>query len=134
MITAFRCAPGGPPGAPLDPAELRDRAAELRASPDVIWVDLDAPTPEEEDLVLADFLPVHPLTREDITRLRRDPGGPPHFPKVEEFDDYLFVIVNPLVPGYAKALGAGAEGHGRATTQLSAVLTERLLVTHHYAP
>ena len=64
-----------------------------------VWVDMSAPTPEEEAAVLQKFLSVHPLTLEDVTRVRREPDQGAHFPKVEEFPDYLFVIVNPLPPG-----------------------------------
>ena len=102
-------------------------------SPSSIWIDLEAPTEEEERRVLAEYFPVHDLTLEDITRLRRLPDQAPHFPKVEEFPDYLFVVVNPLIPA---ATGAVAEAGGdeRLTTQLSAVLTRSLLVTHHMRP
>ncbi|MEQ1508235.1 MAG: magnesium and cobalt transport protein CorA, partial [Myxococcota bacterium] len=62
----------------------------------VIWIDLENPTPEEEDRVFKGFLPVHPLTRDDVTRPRRLPEEGAHLPKVEEFPDYLLVIANPL--------------------------------------
>ena len=60
----------------------------------VVWIDLDDPTPEEEARVLKEFLPVHILTLEDTLKPRV--SGQSHLPKVEEFPDYLFVIVNPL--------------------------------------
>jgi magnesium transporter len=121
---------------------LRQQADSLRDSTHVLWIDLADPTPDEERLVLEEFCHVHPLTLEDVTRLRREPESPPHFPKVEEFPTYLFVIVNPLVPHVVKALKshgpekrpADLEARGRSCTQLSAVLTRRVLVTHHYAP
>jgi magnesium transporter len=62
----------------------------------VLWIDLADPTADEEALVLRTFHKVHPLTLEDMARLRNDSDQSPHFPKVEEFEDYLFVIVNPL--------------------------------------
>src|SRR5262249_20478641 len=74
----------------------------------------------------------------DITKLRREPGALPHFPKVEEFPDYLFVIVNPLSPQLVETLRADGPdaltGAGPASTQLSAVLTPKVLITHHYEP
>src|SRR4051794_10264591 len=92
---------------------------------DVTWVDLEAPTPEEEALVFEHFLPVHPLTLEDMTRPRRHPDQLPHFPKVEEFRDYLFVVVNPLSPAAHKCLGDSSprppDDPVRLTTQLSVV-------------
>lgn len=105
----------------LDAEILQKDPGRLRSPGQVTWIDLDAPTLEEEALVLKSFFKVHPLTEEDITRPRRIPDSPPHFPKVEEFADYLFVIVNPL--------------DGRDTvSQLSAILTSQLLITHHYHP
>lgn len=38
-----------------------------------VWINLSAPTPEEEAAVFQKFLPVHPLTLEDVTRIRREP-------------------------------------------------------------
>lgn len=106
------------------------------ALPELVWIDLEKATAEEETAVFEQFFHVHPLTLEDITRLRRAPDQPPHFPKVEEFPDYLFVIVNPLLPLAAQTfLGLNRrEEHDRLTSQLSVILTERLLVTHHYEP
>jgi magnesium transporter len=106
------------------------------ALPDVLWVDLEAPTEEEERLVFEKFFHVHTLTLGDIQRPRLQPEHSPHFPKVEEFPDYLFVIVNPLRPCAPDDLVGGEEGlvgsslHG----QLSAVLTRTMLITHHYEP
>src|SRR5262249_45120859 len=76
------------------------------------------------------------LTLEDVQKPRRDPDGPPHFPKVEEFPDYLFVIVNPLSLKAADVLSHqdADAGQLRACSQLSAVLTEKLLITHHCQP
>src|SRR5262245_20388103 len=120
----------------LQPAELCARRAELCGDGCVLWIDLADPTPDEERLVFEQFFPIHPLSLEDITRPRRDPDSPPHFPKVEEFADYLFVIVNPLAEDYLECLrrvdGQPSPPH-KAFTQLSAILTHQLLITHHYA-
>ncbi len=108
-----------------------------------IWVDMSDPTPEEEAAVFQRFLPVHPLTLEDVTRIRREPDQGAHFPKVEEFPDYLFVIVNPLPSGLvalaaahgarpkdAPPLPSAARMLRRHRPQLSTVLTGNVLVTH----
>lgn len=128
----------------VDAADLPATHADLPADA-VVWIDLDAPTTDEEDRILRTFLPVHPLTVEDVTKPRREPAGGAHLPKVEEFRDYLFVIVNPL-PEWAKGRHPAA-GEGPDPTpapmpsrhdarmnrpQLSAILTHRILVTHHY--
>ena len=104
--------------------------------PDSLWIDLEASTPEEEALVFDKVLPIHPLTLEDITRPRRLPDRSPHLPKVEEFGDYLFVVANPLHPGATKILldPAADCDHRKLCSQLSAVITDRILITHHMEP
>jgi magnesium transporter len=144
MLTVHRwngavCQPGG-----LD--QLPESAAAITGD-EFVWVDLTDPTPEEEEAVFGRFLPVHPLTREDINRVQREPGSGAHFPKAEEFPDYLFVIVNPLPPALLKLVGAsGKQADGaaklpsasrmlrRQRPQLSAVLTRHVLVTHSTEP
>lgn len=105
--------------------------ADLRPD-EMIWIDLDNPTPEEEERVFTRFMPVHPLTLGDITKPRREPDEGPHLPKVEEFPDYLFVIVNPLPAELAG--GQAVRLNKKTLPQLSAVLNHQVLVTHHYAP
>ena len=113
-------------------------AADLAAG-ESIWIDLENPTPEEEAQVFEKFLPIHPLTLEDITKPRRDPTQGAHLPKVEEFPNYLFVVANPLPPGFGEPKPAGTPAeHSSARLrsakrpQLSAVLTRNVLITHHY--
>src|SRR5580765_7740750 len=86
----------------LGPDQLPASAAEI-AGDDVLWIDLDDPTPEEEQRVFEQFLKVHSLTLDDMTKPRREPMEGAHLPKVEEFPDYLLVIVNPLPHGLAEA-------------------------------
>lgn len=113
--------------------ELCARRQELLGGGWYVWVDLEKPTVEEEELILRNFYSIHTLSLEDITRLRREPEAPPHLPKAEEFPDYLFVIVNPLTQEVHAHIGA--ENRDRPSlTQLSAILTENVLITHHYRP
>ena len=111
-------------------------AAELPEG-SVVWIDLDTPTPEEEDRVFKVFLPVHPLTLEDVTKPRRT--GTAHLPKVEEFPDYLFAVVNPLpLELHAEPAAEPPKKSIRIRKlpqpQLSAILTHTVLVTHHDSP
>jgi magnesium transporter len=121
-------------------------AAEV-GKEDLVWIDLANPTPEEEQAILEKFLKVHTLTLEDVTKPRREPDQGPHLPKVEEFPDYLLVIVNPLPAGLAarvrKAVEDPAAGPAplaaelsarRHRPQLSAILTDNVLITHHPEP
>ena len=52
----------------------------------VIWIDMAEPTKADED-VLLDVFHFHPLTVEDCRENR-------HYPKVEEFPGYLYLIVH----------------------------------------
>lgn len=113
----------------LDDATIRDD------DDFVVWIDLAEPTPEEEDRVFKRFLPIHPLSLEDVTRPRREPDAHPHLPKVEEFGDYLFVIVNPLRREYLNRIrDDGVDAPSLPFAQLSAILTRHILVTHHIEP
>jgi magnesium transporter len=138
MIHVLRWNPATLSAAPADAAGLPATAAELTGE-DTVWIDLEDPTPEEEERVFKQFLPVHPLTLEDVTKPRRDPAEGAHLPKVEEFKDYLFVVVNPLPAGMlAPRKEVGGEPvptHrlGRLNRpQLSVVMTHHVLITHHY--
>ena len=144
MITVYRwngtaCERGG--------ADRLPESAAAVPADEVVWVDLTAPTPEEEELVFGRFMNVHSLTLEDITRVRNDPDGGAHFPKVEEFPDYLFVIVNPLPPGLSKLVNAKGKPAKDASPlpsasrmlrrhrpQLNAVITKHVLLTHSTEP
>jgi magnesium transporter len=124
MLTAFRWCESEKQCRWLEPADVTAQVADLSATPDHVWVDLHNPTDEEINLVFDRLFPVHALTLEDITRQRRDPQGHPHLPKVEEFPDYLFVVVNPLT-----GTEWPTDGAPPLTTQLSTVLTHTRLIT-----
>jgi magnesium transporter len=121
------------------PASVKDIAPD-----DVWWIDLGDPTAEEEERIFGKFFSIHTLTREDITRIRNAPDHGAHLPKVEEFPDYLFVVVNPLPAGLGEVLKTIPKETPSPTPaamlarkyrpQLSAVLNHRVLVTHHYQP
>ena len=131
MISLYRWLPGERFGTWTDLPDLPANGSHL---PDghVWWIDLDDPSAEEEELVFKKFLPVHPLSLDDMTLPRREPDRPPHFPKVEEFPDYLFVVANPL---RADADPSRTETDpARCVVQLSAVVTHQVLITHHYQP
>jgi magnesium transporter len=143
MISVYRC--GGQTCARGGLDRLPESVAAIPAD-EVVWIHLTEPTPEEEAAVFEGFMKVHVLTLEDITKMRREPESGAHFPKVEEFPDYLFVIVNPLPPGLSElAAGQGKVTPGqsrpsasrmlrRNRPQLSAVVTRNLLITHGTTP
>lgn len=121
----------------LDPGMLAEQRNDLLAAEHTLWIDLQQPTPDEERLVFEVFFSIHTLSLEDVTRLRREPDAPPHLPKVEEFPDYLLVIVNPMTHEFLEHIGKPGNRHNgtaRPFTQLSAVITQSMLITHHYEP
>lgn len=135
MLTAFRCDVANHCRTLVPVDQLSSLAHSIKDSRDVFWIDLENATVDEELLAFDRILHIHPLTLEDITKPRREPTALPHFPKVEEFPDYLFVVVNPL--DRLPSDGSGADGlpHCRPLVrQLSAVLTKTILITHHYEP
>ena len=108
--------------------ELRRALLEKKG---VIWVDLENPVEAEEETVLVSMCDFHPLAIEDCQRGKDEDG---HLPKVEDFGEYLFVIFNPVVGVMPSDDGETMFHVEIQTSQLSAFLRERLLVTHHHKP
>jgi magnesium transporter len=133
MITSHAWDAAGKCIQQIQAAELMSRRDEWLSGKSALWIDLSTPTEEEEQLVFGQFFPVHTLSFEDITRLRREPHSPPHHPKVEEFRDYLFVVFNPLADALPDKIMSG-EDRSVSLTQLSAVMTHNVLITHHMTP
>ncbi|QVL33041.1 magnesium/cobalt transporter CorA [Telmatocola sphagniphila] len=118
----------------LDAEQVKNLSLDPQLSKSDYWIDLESPTPEEEAWIFEKVRPVHALVLEDIRKPIREPEVGPHLPKVEEWDDYLFAIVNPLNREYLNQCGdeiQPTERH-RAYLQFSAVLTSNALITHHY--
>lgn len=148
MIRVYRWDPETKTGSCVEQPDLPASVAAVTGEA-VLWIDLHNPTPAEEEKVFKQFLPVHPLTLDDVTRPRRLPEEGAHLPKVEEFPDYLFVVVNPLPSEVCDPLHSGTPpdfedtlepGKSKKPTmrtgwkrpQLSGVVTENVLITHHY--
>jgi magnesium transporter len=108
--------------------ELRRALLEKKG---VVWVDLENPMEAEEETVLVSMCDFHPLAIEDCQHGKQDDG---HLPKVEDFGEYLFVIFNPVAGVMPSDDGESMFHVEIQTSQLSAFLKERLLVTHHYKP
>jgi magnesium transporter len=96
---------------PLDqlPKLLKDEAA-------VIWVDMESPTHEDER-VLLDVFKFHPLTVEDCRENR-------HYPKVEEFPGYVYLIVH--------GVRADTSPDRFNTIELDAFLGSNYVITYHH--
>lgn len=113
----------------METLTLKELHQHLQSPDGTIWVDLEDPNEAEEETLLVSLFNFHPLAIEDCRKEKLDEG---HLPKVEDFDEYLFVIFNPM--RHAEPAGEG-RARGRSsleTTQLSAFISKRFLVTHHY--
>jgi magnesium transporter len=85
-LTAFYRSAAGAVTQPADADALRAALADSRG---LLWVDLRLASPADAD-VLRDVFRFHPLTIEDCLSLHVDPA------KVDDHDDYLFVVVQAL--------------------------------------
>ena len=107
-------------GRKLDPAA--DRAALpdiLRRREGLLWIDLDVPT-DGEFQILADVFRFHPLAVEDC-------HADVHHPKIDDFTDYLFMIVHGVV-----AVDLMKEEF--RTEELNLFVGANYVVTHHKEP
>lgn len=123
----------------------------------VLWVDLENPTTQQEMEILEHVFNFHPLAIQDCRHQRESQRDEDHLPKVEDYEHYLFCIINPITNlDEAKRNGhhgqqanseanshqgqepqpsrrkISSSGHNIHTGQLNAFLGERYIVTHHY--
>lgn len=121
----------------VDPNDLPGLLAAPRTTDSTIWVDLENPTVEEEDLYLQRIFDFHPLAILDCRRERLTPTRGDHLPKVEDYGSYLFSIINPIELT-AEDLIPPAEHDTTevelSTRQLNVFLGSDYIVTHHYEP
>ena len=98
-------------GIPVDqlPELLKDESV-------LIWVDMEMPTHEDER-VLLDVFQFHPLTVEDCRENR-------HYPKVEEFPGYMYLIVH--------GVRADTSPDRFNTIELDAFLGSNYVITYHH--
>ncbi len=111
-----------------------EELAAARADDSVVyWIDMTDPTEQEEDDVLDRAMGFHPLAIGDCRRERVDPTRGDHLPKVEDYGDYLFSVVNPIrfTPTNQESMD---EVPTVVTRQLNVFLGENFIVTHHYEP
>jgi magnesium transporter len=110
---------------------LKELAQCLQRQEGIFWVDLEDPNEAEEETVLVSLFDIHPLAIEDSRSGRSEEG---HLPKVEDFGDYLFIIFNPIEHGTGESDRRSNYKLQLKTSQLSAFLSKRALITHHYKP
>lgn len=91
------------------PELLEDQSA-------VIWVDMESPT-EADEQVLLDVFHFHPLTVEDCRENR-------HYPKIEEFEGYIYFIVHGVTADTSSA--------SFNTIELDGFLGTNYVITYHH--
>jgi len=91
------------------PELLKDQQA-------LIWVDMEKPS-EADDRILLDVFHFHPLTVEDCRENR-------HYPKVEEFPNYLYFIVHGVT--------ADTSPDRFNTIELDGFLGPNYVITYHH--
>lgn len=91
------------------PELLKDESA-------VFWVDMEKPTVADEHILL-DLFKFHPLTVEDCRENR-------HYPKIEEFEGYLYFIVHGVT--------ADISADRFNTIELDGFLGVNYVITYHH--
>lgn len=89
----------------------------LKAGKGVLWVDLEAPTPEEAQLLGPALFAFHPLAVEDCLHAGSRP-------KVDDYEDYLYLVFH----AWRK------EGEKVGLEEVDFFLGKHYLVTHHAEP
>jgi magnesium transporter len=115
MIHSFVLSEGKLAGRDLEVEALRLVRADKGL---VLWVDLDNPTDEEAKAILEGVFQFHPVAIEDCLT-------PSSLPKVEDYDDYLFMVTHAVDFTRTEKF---------ATTELDLFLGKDYLVTFHRTP
>ena len=115
MIRSFVFSDGKLVGQDLEREALRLVRADKGL---LLWVDLDNPTDEETRFILETVFQFHPLAIEDCVQ-------PNSLPKVEDYEDYLFIVVHAVDFTRTEKFN---------TTELDLFLGRDYLVTFHTAP
>lgn len=75
----------------LTSSELKDWNPD---SEQVLFVDIVIDNSEEQSALLSRIFPFHALTLEDAFKYDKEENF--HFPKIEDFEDYVFIVFNSL--------------------------------------
>jgi len=108
---------------------IKEFSQYLQQPDGLVWIDMEDPQDAEVETILISLMDFHPLAIEDCQKGTDEEG---HLPKVEEFDDYLFVIFNPVE--FLPVDDNGKRQWEIKTSQVSAFLSKKILITHHYKP
>lgn len=97
----------------------RRELADVIDGPGLVWIDLDEPTEEEQQVVSSPALHLHQLIIEDMFEDR-------HLPKLDAYPDQVLMTVH--------AIAIERSGLEVGTTELDIVVRGNVVVTHHVEP
>jgi magnesium transporter len=97
---------------------IADLPQILARTENFVWIDLEKPTADEEEQILARTFNFHPLTIEDC-RLNHSQ------PKAEEFPDYLYFIVHGVRPEATNVKDF-------ETKELDGYIGKNFVITYHH--
>jgi len=90
----------------------------LKSRDKIVWIDLEQAT-VEDNAILTDVFNFHPLAIEDCVNIT-------HYPKVDIYDDYLFMIMH--------AFDFASREKEIATLELNIFFGKNFVVTYHARP
>jgi len=108
-----------PDGELQDQLNLEQIKNSLATGEGLLWVDIEDVTDEDAEL-LSDVFHLHPLAVEDCVSKNIHP------PKIDDFEDYLFIIVH--------GINYHVESEVVETTELALFLGKNYMVTSHDVP
>jgi magnesium transporter len=89
-------------------------------SDDILWIDMCNPKISDATKILKDIFNFHPLVIEDSIKYLKDSAF--HFPKIDEFNEYLFIVFNEIDPN---------QKHSYNVNALSCYIGNNFLITVH---
>jgi len=84
----------------------------------ILWLDIES-EPEQDETAILEAFNIHPLAIQDALR-------PRHPPKIERFDDFLFILL--------RGIDAKSSGIDFSVIQLSLFVGNRFLISRHSKP
>jgi magnesium transporter len=118
MIRALHITPGSPLNTSFPPEKTKEALQDKKG---LLWVDFSGEPNQTCEPILLDVFGFHPLAVEDALQET-------HTPKVDDWGDYLYIVLGALV--YEKTAGDGA----LHLHELDVFLGKNFVVTHHDEP
>ena len=105
---------------PRSDIPVKEYAALLRRSKNLLWIDFDGEPDESAEPILTGIFRFHPLAVDDALEET-------HTPKVDDWGEYIYLVLNTMVFNPADSLSLD-------TKELDVFLGKNYVVTHHDEP